>query len=187
MFKNARVRLLAILIVALTVSYVASLVVRAKSTDLGPVAKQDGSSASIAAPTTLSPGATSSIAQAAHTAPERATAKATATGLAAGVSTTDAGAKELASTGDAARDTQIRRVVESMEQTGKPPPGVAQGGNPPGNFRNLEGRLPRGRTYTESDIWPRERGGRGAERLIFNDTSAVWYTGDHYETMKRLR
>lgn len=93
----------------------------------------------------------------------------------------------LASTGDNARDTQIRRVVASMDETRRPPEGVAQGGNPPGNFRNREGRLPRGDTYIESDIWPSRGRSRGTERLIFGKDRAVWFTGDHYETFKRLR
>jgi ribonuclease T1 len=93
----------------------------------------------------------------------------------------------IAKTGDSARDIQIRRVVASMDSTGKPPEGVAQGGNPPGAFRNREGRLPRGGSYIESDIWPRARGGRGVERLIFGQERKVWFTGDHYETFSRLR
>jgi ribonuclease T1 len=96
-------------------------------------------------------------------------------------------AKPIATTGNTARDAQVRRVIASMDTTKKPPEGVAQGGNPPGAFRNREGRLPRGGTYMESDIWPSAGRSRGTERLIFGQNGEVWFTEDHYETFKRLR
>jgi ribonuclease T1 len=96
-------------------------------------------------------------------------------------------APALKSTGDRSRDTQIVRVVQSMAESKKPPQGVAQGGNPPGNFRNREGKLPRGGSYIESDIWPSAGRSRGTERLIFGANGEVWFTGDHYETFTRLK
>jgi ribonuclease T1 len=96
-------------------------------------------------------------------------------------------APALKSTGDKARDAQIVRVVQSMAENKKPPQGVAQGGNPPGNFRNREGKLPRGGSYIESDIWPSTGRSRGTERLIFGANGEVWFTGDHYETFVRLK
>lgn len=94
----------------------------------------------------------------------------------------------VSSTGDAARDTQILHVIESMDATQKPPAGVAQGGNPSGAFRNREGKLPGGTTYVESDIWPTSaHHSRGTERLIFGAHHEVWVTLDHYETFTRIR
>ncbi|MBX7184715.1 MAG: hypothetical protein K1Y01_06155 [Vicinamibacteria bacterium] len=86
---------------------------------------------------------------------------------------------------------QIERVVEAMDRTGSPPPGVAQGGRRgarKGVFLNAEGRLPRKpRGYwIESDVWPRN-GPRDAERLIFGREGEVYWTRDHYETFVRLR
>jgi ribonuclease T1 len=95
--------------------------------------------------------------------------------------------KPIGSTGDAARDAQVRRVIESVDATKKPPEGVAQGGNPPGMFKNREGRLPRGGTYIESDIWPSRGRSRGVERLVFGQNGDVWFTEDHYETFKKIR
>jgi guanyl-specific ribonuclease Sa len=95
---------------------------------------------------------------------------------------------ELKSTRNPARDAQIGVVVAAMDATGHPPTGVTQGGHPPGVFRNREGRLPRGVSYIESDIWPqRARGGRGSERLIFGTKPDVWVTLDHYESFEKIR
>lgn len=99
----------------------------------------------------------------------------------------------LASIGDARRDRQIAAVVAAMDETGRPPDGVAQGGRRGGRrgqFENAEGRLPRRARgyYVESDVWPRREGSsRGAERLVFGREGEVWYTGDHYDTFTRLR
>ncbi|MCM2255300.1 MAG: hypothetical protein NDJ94_06470 [Vicinamibacteria bacterium] len=99
----------------------------------------------------------------------------------------------LASVGDARRDRQIAAVVAAMDETGRPPDGVAQGGRrggTRGQFENAEGRLPRRARgyYVESDVWPRREGSsRGAERLVFGREGEVWYTGDHYDTFTRLR
>jgi guanyl-specific ribonuclease Sa len=95
--------------------------------------------------------------------------------------------RPIASTGNAARDVQVRLVIASMDTSKKPPEGVSQGGNPPGVFKNREGRLPRGGTYIESDIWPSRGRSRGTERLIFGQNGEVWFTEDHYETFKRIR
>ena len=102
------------------------------------------------------------------------------------------GPSSLVSLGDAELDRQVRRVVESMDATGQPPKGVAQGGRrrgPRGLFENAEGRLPRRPRgfYTETDVWPRQRGGRGAERLVFGRDGSVHYTADHYRTFVPVR
>jgi guanyl-specific ribonuclease Sa len=95
---------------------------------------------------------------------------------------------DLKSSGNAARDAQIGIVVAAMDATGHPPTGVTQGGHPPGAFRNREGRLPRGVSYIESDIWPqRAHGGRGSERLIFGGKPDIWLTLDHYESFEKIR
>jgi guanyl-specific ribonuclease Sa len=41
--------------------------------------------------------------------------------------------------------------------------------------------------YTESDVWPRAAGGRGALRLVFGRAGEVYFTPDHYRTFTRLR
>lgn len=90
------------------------------------------------------------------------------------------------------RETQINAVIDSMQRTGRPPAGIAQGGRHGGDrgvFENFEGRLPaqpRG-YYTETDVWPRGPDGRGAERLIFGRGGEVWYSGDHYRSFERVR
>jgi len=94
--------------------------------------------------------------------------------------------------GDPALERQVAIVVESMDRTGSPPAGVAQGGRSSGRrgiFDNAEGRLPRqpGGYYMETDVWPRSEGGRGARRLIFGRGREVYYTPDHYRTFVRIR
>jgi len=96
------------------------------------------------------------------------------------------------SLGDPALERQVALVIESMDRTGRPPEGVAQGGRrhgPRGAFDNAEGRLPRQGAgyYTETDVWPRGPGGRGARRLIFGRGGEVYYTADHYRTFVRVR
>ena len=83
-------------------------------------------------------------------------------------------------------------VVESMDRTGRPPAGIAQGGRRGGRrgeFQNLEGRLPAQPPgyYTETDVWPRGEGGRGTRRLIFGRGGEVYYTADHYRTFVKVR
>jgi len=92
--------------------------------------------------------------------------------------------------GEPRTDAQIALVVLSLDQTGTPPSGVAQGGRGGrGVFQNAEGRLPRRPPgyYTESDVWPRGRGGRGAERLVVGREGEVYYSADHYRSFERLR
>jgi guanyl-specific ribonuclease Sa len=94
--------------------------------------------------------------------------------------------------GDPELERQVAIVIESMDRTGRPPAGVAQGGRRSGRrgvFENAEGRLPvqPGGYYTETDVWPRGEGGRGARRLIFGRGREVYYTADHYRTFVRLR
>jgi guanyl-specific ribonuclease Sa len=94
--------------------------------------------------------------------------------------------------GDPELETQVTRVIESMDRTGHPPAGVAQGGRRGGQrgvFQNLEGRLPAQPPgyYTETDVWPRGAGGRGTRRLIFGRGGEVYYTADHYRTFVKVR
>lgn len=94
--------------------------------------------------------------------------------------------------GEPALERQVRLVMDSVDHTGSPPDGVAQGGRRGGrrgSFENAEGRLPRqpGGYYTETDVWPRGPGGRGAQRLIFGRGGEVYYTADHYRTFVRIR
>jgi guanyl-specific ribonuclease Sa len=80
---------------------------------------------------------------------------------------------------------QISAVVESLNQTGSPPPGVRQGGLPGkhGVYGNRSGALPVQPEgyYTESDVWPGP-GRRGAERIVVGGPGEVWYSPDHYGT-----
>jgi len=94
--------------------------------------------------------------------------------------------------GDPELERQVAIVIESMDRTGRPPADVAQGGRRSGRrgvFDNAEGRLPvqPGGYYTETDVWPRGEGGRGARRLIFGRGREVYYTADHYRTFVRIR
>jgi guanyl-specific ribonuclease Sa len=96
------------------------------------------------------------------------------------------------SLGDPALDAQVALVIDSMDRTGRPPDGVAQGGRKGGRrgtFQNAEGRLPTQPPgyYTESDVWPRAASGRGTHRLIFGRGGEVYYTADHYRTFVRVR
>jgi guanyl-specific ribonuclease Sa len=101
--------------------------------------------------------------------------------------------RALKSTGSPRLDAQIRKVVESMERTGRPPKGVGQGGRKgrePGVFQNLERRLPPQPTgyYREADVWPAKgTGGRGSERLVLGREGEVYYTKNHYRSFVRLR
>jgi hypothetical protein len=97
----------------------------------------------------------------------------------------------LKETGNAKLDAQIRRVVESMDRTEEPPPGIAQGGrrgSRPGVFENAERRLPARPLgyYHETDVWPRAPR-RGPERLIFGRDGEVYYSPDHYRSFTRMR
>jgi guanyl-specific ribonuclease Sa len=94
--------------------------------------------------------------------------------------------------GNPALEEEIRAVVRSVDATGRPPAGVAQGGRrgrARGEFLNAEGRLPRQPPgyYAETDVWPRAASGRGPERLVFGRAGEVFYSPDHYRTFVRLR
>ncbi|TFB87583.1 hypothetical protein E3O44_10855 [Cryobacterium algoricola] len=82
---------------------------------------------------------------------------------------------------------QIGDIVESMQSTGTPPPGVRQGGLPgkPGVYGNRSGALPAQPQgyYSESDVWP-GTGSRGTERVVTGGSGEVWYTPDHYGTFR---
>jgi guanyl-specific ribonuclease Sa len=89
-------------------------------------------------------------------------------------------------TQSSALQQQISDVVDSLDQTGSPPPGVRQGGLPgkPGVYGNRSGALdpqPEG-YYTESDVWPGP-GPRGSERIVTGGSGEVWFTPDHYGTL----
>jgi len=96
------------------------------------------------------------------------------------------------SLGDPTLEAQIRVVVQSFDRTGSPPEGVTQGGRGGGMrglFENVEGKLPRRPPgyYHESDVWPRDAEGRGAQRLVFGAEREVYYSADHYRTFARIR
>lgn len=92
---------------------------------------------------------------------------------------------------------QIDRVVESLDRTGKPPPGVRQGkrkGLPRGRFANEGTALPRSGDdayYTETDVWPTAAGAkrRGVDRLVLGTGGEVYYSAGHYQrgTFVRIR
>ena len=51
-------------------------------------------------------------------------------------------------------------------------------------FGNFEGNLPEA-DYREADV--NYKGGRrGAERIIFDEDTNIYYTKDHYETFERI-
>ncbi len=61
-------------------------------------------------------------------------------------------------------------------------PGKCIGGD---YFGNYEGKLPDG-NYHECDIDTLGKNSRGAKRIIYSDTGAVYYTDDHYESFTQL-
>ena len=62
--------------------------------------------------------------------------------------------------------------------------GAAIGGD---RFGNYEGLLPKDKKYRECDIDTDGENSRGAKRIVYaEDFSAVYYTGDHYESFVRL-
>lgn len=60
-------------------------------------------------------------------------------------------------------------------------PGHVIGGD---RFGNREGKLPKGK-YRECDV-NYSGGRRGAERIVFSEDGAIYYTKDHYNTFERL-
>ena len=87
--------------------------------------------------------------------------------------------------------SQIESVVKSLDETGKPPPGVWQGGrkgSPQGRFLNDKGKLPVQPPgyYTASDIWPGSPGNRVLGRIVVGRGGEVYYT-THYESFIRIR
>ena len=61
-------------------------------------------------------------------------------------------------------------------------PGKCIGGD---YFGNYEGKLPDG-NYHECDIDTLGKSSRGAKRIIYSDTGAIYYTDDHYESFTQL-
>ena len=61
-------------------------------------------------------------------------------------------------------------------------PGKCIGGD---YFGNYEGKLPDG-NYHECDIDTLGKSSRGAKRIIYSDTGAIYYTSDHYESFTQL-
>lgn len=61
-------------------------------------------------------------------------------------------------------------------------PGSSIGGD---HFSNYEGLLPKG-NYTECDIDTMGKSSRGAKRIVFSDSGAIYYTDDHYESFTQL-
>jgi len=73
---------------------------------------------------------------------------------------------------------QVKSVVESIDMTGNPPPGVRQGNF--GVFRNREGLLPQTTSgWIESDIFP-GFGPRGGLRIVMEQNGRVYFTNNHY-------
>ena len=61
-------------------------------------------------------------------------------------------------------------------------PGKCIGGD---YFGNYEGKLPDG-NYHECDIDTLGKSSRGAKRIIYSDTGAIYYTSDHYDSFTQL-
>ncbi len=101
--------------------------------------------------------------------------------------------KKISPALDDARNTQIHKVVDSLDATGKPPVGVKQGktkGRPKGEFANKQNKLPPKSDpsyYTESDVFPNPKSQRGTERIVTGKGGEVYYTPDHYDSFVRLR
>jgi hypothetical protein len=85
---------------------------------------------------------------------------------------------------------QIDNVADSILSTGSPPTGERQGGLPgkPGIWGNKALSLPKQAEgyYTESDVWPGVSS-RGTERIVVGSNGEVWYSPDHYGTLRRVR
>ena len=81
----------------------------------------------------------------------------------------------------------VRRVINHLKAVKdlKPISGF-KGGKV---FRNIEGRLPKGKTYYEFDVHPFTKGvSRGPERLVVDQQKSVfYYTKDHYNTFVQIK
>jgi ribonuclease T1 len=57
-----------------------------------------------------------------------------------------------------------------------------------GRYYNREGELPKGATYYEYDVYPRNKGAaRDAYRIIVNRASGVtWFSPNHYQDFYKL-
>lgn len=80
----------------------------------------------------------------------------------------------------------VQRVVHHLRQVRhwQPLRGY-KGGR---SFQNYEGTLPRQRVYYEYDVHPlRPNVGRGAERLVVDESKTLfYYTRDHYTTFTQI-
>jgi guanyl-specific ribonuclease Sa len=100
-------------------------------------------------------------------------------------------AKEgIIDTASPALKKQIDDVADAIVSTRRPPAGVRQGGLPgkPGVYGNKSGALPAEPEgyYTESDVWA-GTGPRDTERVVVGRNGEVWYSPDHYGTLRRIR
>lgn len=83
---------------------------------------------------------------------------------------------------------RAKRVIRYVEAKGQKMKGFKDK-----NFQNGEGRLPKGKTYREFDIYRKNgrtnkaRGNRGKKRLIRSNDGKWYYTNNHYKSIKRVR
>lgn len=87
--------------------------------------------------------------------------------------------------------SQVQSVVDSIDATGSPPPGVRQGrakGGKVGEFMNYRGQLPQRSpgTWIESDVWPGP-GPRGALRIVMERNGQVYFSLHYIGGFARLR
>jgi guanyl-specific ribonuclease Sa len=95
----------------------------------------------------------------------------------------------------AALREQVQRVVNSMDATGLPPPGVRQGGARDGAGSWVQGlHVNRAEVlpvrplgyYTETDVWA-GTGARGTFRLVMGSAGEVYLTVNHYQVGSYVR
>lgn len=81
----------------------------------------------------------------------------------------------------------VRQMINHLKAVKhKNPPKGFKGGR---EFRNREGKLPKGKTYYEYDVHPLRPGiSRGPERLVIDQNKTVfYYTKDHYNTFIKIQ
>ncbi|EAE8348015.1 type IV secretion protein Rhs [Listeria monocytogenes] len=83
---------------------------------------------------------------------------------------------------------RAKRFIRYYEGKGHRPKGYAHG-----KYKNKEGRLPKGKTYREYDIYRKmgrtntQRGNRGKKRLVRSSDGKWYYTNTHYKTFRQVR